>query len=92
MQLTLHNTETVYVNTVELTTGPGFHHSNWFFVPEHIFAGEDGTFNCDDRNWDLAAAAATGGVLFAQSTQSTSEVQAFPAGYAIPLTPKSKLI
>ncbi len=92
VQLTLHNTETVYVNTVELTTGPGFHHSNWFFVPEHIFAGEDGTFNCDDRNWDLAAAAATGGVFFAQSTQSTSEVQAFPAGYAIPLPPKTKLI
>ncbi|HEY5945087.1 MAG TPA: hypothetical protein VIV40_06330 [Kofleriaceae bacterium] len=91
-QITLHNTETVYVNTVELTTGPGFHHSNWFFVPEHIFAGDDGVFTCKDRNFDIAAAAVTGGVFFAQSTQTEHEVQAFPAGMAIPLPPKTKLV
>ena len=33
-------TTTLFVNAVELTTGPGFHHSNWFFVPEHVFAGD----------------------------------------------------
>jgi len=92
VQITLRNTETVYVNTVELTTGPGFHHSNWFFVPEHVFPGEDGTFKCVDRNFDIAAAAAVGGVFFAQSTQSAYEVQAFPAGMAIPLPPKTKLV
>ena len=92
VQITLHNTETVYVNTVELTTGPGFHHSNWFFVPEHIFAGPDGTFTCDERNFDIAAAAAVGGVFFAQSTQSMHEIQAFPPGMAIPLPPKTKLV
>jgi hypothetical protein len=92
VQITLHNTGPIYVNTVELTTGPGFHHSNWFFVPEHVFPGEDGSFACQDRNFDNNAAAATGGVLFAQSTQSLHEVQAFPSGMAIPLPPNTKLI
>ncbi len=92
VQITLHNSEPMYVNTVELTTGPGFHHSNWFFVPEHVFAGPDGAFECNDRNFDIAAAAAVGGVFFAQSTQSAHEVQAFPAGMAIPLNPNTKLI
>ena len=92
VQITLHNSEAMFVNTVELTTGPGFHHSNWFFVPEHVFAGPDGTFECNDRDFDIAAAAAVGGVFFAQSTQSAHEVQAFPAGMAIPLNPKTKLI
>jgi hypothetical protein len=92
VSITLHNSEPLYVNTVELTTGPGFHHSNWFFVPEHAFAGPDGTFKCDDRNFDIAAAAVLGGVFFAQSTQNAHEVQAFPAGMVIPLPVKTKLI
>ena len=90
--ITLHNTETLYVNSVELTTGPGFHHSNWFFVPEHIFPGPDGTFACKDRNFNIAAAAAVGGIFFAQSTQAPHEVQAFPPGMAIPLAPNTKLV
>jgi len=92
VQISLHNSETIYVNTVELTTGPGFHHSNWFFVPEHVFPGADGTFTCKDRNFDIAAAAAVGGVFFAQSTQNPHEVQAFPTGMAIPLPPNTKLV
>ena len=92
VQISLRNSDTIYINTVELTTGPGFHHSNWFFVPEHRFAGTDGSFNCRDRDFNVASAAATGGVFFAQSTQSAHEVQAFPTGMAIPLPPKTKLI
>jgi hypothetical protein len=92
VQISLHNRETIYVNTVELTTGPGFHHSNWFFVPEHVFAGPDGTFKCSDRSFDIASAAAVGGVFFAQSTQLAHEVQAFPAGMAIPIRPNMKLV
>lgn len=92
VQLSLENTDPVYVNTVELTTGPGFHHSNWFFVPDHIFAGEDGTYRCDDRGFDIAVAGLTGGVLFAQSTQSTTELQSFPAGMALKIPPGSKLV
>jgi hypothetical protein len=90
--ITLHNPAPIYVNTVELTTGPGFHHSNWFFVPEHAFPGPDGTFKCDDRSFDIAAAAVLGGVFFAQSTQNAHEVQAFPTGMVIPLPVKTKLV
>lgn len=92
VQISLHNDKPVYVNTVELATGPGFHHSNWFFVPDHIFAGDDGTFTCKDRGFDIAVAAVTGGVFFAQSTQSEHEVQAFPAGMAIKLPEHTKLV
>src|SRR5262245_55653695 len=60
VQITLHNTEYVYVNAVELTAGPGFHHSNWFYVPEHVFPGDDGTYTCDDRNFNTPVAAIFG--------------------------------
>jgi hypothetical protein len=92
VQITLHNTEPVYVNSVELTTGPGFHHSNWLFVPEHVFAGEDGTFVCDDRGYSEAVAAVFGGVLFAQSTQAPHEIQQFPEGVAVKLPTKTKIV
>ena len=92
VQITLGNAEPVHVNSVELTTGPGFHHSNWFFVPEHVFPGEDGTYECDDRNFNIAVAAIYGGVFFAQSTQSSHEVQAFPPGMVVKLPPKTKLV
>jgi hypothetical protein len=90
--LTLHNADPLFVKQVELTTGPGFHHSNWLFVPEHSFPGPDGIFTCDDRNYDQVAAGILGGVFFAQSTQSTHEVQTFPEGVALKLPAKSKLV
>lgn len=90
--LSLGNTKDLYVNQVELTTGPGFHHSNWMFVPQHSFAGPDGIFTCDDRSYDQVAAGVLGGVFFAQSTQAPHEVQQFPAGVALKLPPKSKLV
>lgn len=92
VQISLRNDEPVYVNAVELTTGPGFHHSNWTYVPEHVYAGPDGTFDCGDRGYSEAISAVFGGVLFAQSTQAPHEVQAFPPGVAIKLPPKTKLI
>lgn len=92
VQITLGNTDYVYVNAVELTTGPGFHHSNWFYVPEFAFPGEDGTYRCRDRNFDQAVAAIQGGVLFAQSTQAAHEVQQFPAGMVIKIPPRSKIV
>ena len=92
VQISLNNAKPIFVNSVELTTGPGFHHSNWFFVPEHVFAGPDGTFRCDDRFFDIASAAATGGVFFAQSTQSPHEVQAFPEGMAVRIPANHKLV
>jgi hypothetical protein len=92
VQITLHNAQDLYVNTVELTTGAGFHHSNWYFVPELLFAGPDGAYRCADRNFDQAAAAARGGVLFAQSTQAPHDVQAFPDGVAVRVPAHAKLV
>lgn len=92
VQISLHNPEPVYISSVELTTGPGFHHSNWLFVPESVFFGDDGTFQCSDRNYNEQVAAAFGGVLFAQSTQSPHEVQSFPPGAAIKIPPNSKIV
>lgn len=90
--LTLNNDRDLYVNSVELTTGPGFHHSNWLWVPEHAFPGPDGVFNCDDRSYDQTAAGILGGVFFAQSTQATHEVQQFPAGVARKVPARAKLV
>lgn len=92
VQISLHNADTMFVNSVELTTGPGFHHSNWFFVPETTFAGEDGSWNCADRNFNEPAAAVFGGVLFAQSTQAPHELQQFPGGVALKIPPHSKIV
>ncbi len=92
VQITMNNADPVYVNAVELTTGPGFHHSNWFYVPEHTFAGDDGTFSCISRNFDQAVAAIEGGVVFAQSTQDAHEVQQFPAGHVVKLPAHSKIV
>ncbi|MBA3539729.1 MAG: hypothetical protein H0T79_08860 [Deltaproteobacteria bacterium] len=92
VQITMHNEADVFVNQVELTTGPGFHHSNWFFVPENVFQGEDGPFKCDDRNYSEPAAAVFGGVLFAQSTQAPHEIQKFPDGVALKIPRRSKII
>jgi len=93
VQATLHNTDYLDINQVELTTATGFHHSNWFFVPEHVFAGDDGTFECDDRGFNEGIATILGGgVLFAQSTQATHEIQAFPDGVAVEIPPGSKIV
>jgi hypothetical protein len=89
---TLHNDQPIYVNSVEMTTATGVHHSNWFWVPEHQFDGPDGAWTCGDRGFDTAAAALFGGVLFAQSTQATHEVQAFPAGAAIKIAPHARIV
>lgn len=89
---TLGNDEWLYVNSVRLATGTGFHHSNWFWVPETSYAGADGTWRCSDRGYDEALAAAMGGVLFAQSTQAVDETQAFPEGVVIAIPPHAKIV
>src|SRR5258708_395854 len=92
VQVTLHNEDTLLINSVELTTGPGFHHSTWFYVPEHTFAGDDGSYTCADRNFNEPVAAIFGGVLFAQSTQSPHEIQKFADGVVIQIPPHSKIV
>ena len=92
VSMTLGNEEPIYINQVELSTGPGFHHSNWFWVPEYLFPGDDGTWSCKARGYSEAVAGVRGGVVFAQSTQSPHEVQQFPAGVAVKIPPHSKLV
>ncbi len=92
VQISLDNSDYIYINSVELTTGPGFHHSNWFYVPERTFAGADGTYTCKDRDFNEPVAAIFGGVLFAQSTQTPHEIQKFPDGVVIKIPPHSKIV
>jgi hypothetical protein len=104
VQYTLDNDEPLYVNSVRLNTGLGFHHSNWFWVPEHVFPGphwngqdssshlDDGTFTCTDRNFDQGVAALFGGVVTAQSTQTPDATMAFPPGIDIVIPAHSKIV
>ncbi|HEY5948089.1 MAG TPA: hypothetical protein VIV40_21485 [Kofleriaceae bacterium] len=92
VSITLHNEEPIYVNQVELATSAGFHHSNWFWVPDNQFAGPDGTWSCDERHYSEAAAGVFGAVVFAQSTQALHEIQKFPAGAATKIPPHAKLV
>jgi hypothetical protein len=88
---TIGNATDLYASSVEFSSSIGFHHSNWFVVPEHLF-GADGTWPCNDRSFDELAAATAGNVLFAQSTQSPHEVQAFAPGVAIKIPARSKIV
>jgi hypothetical protein len=91
--VSLGNDEPLYINEITLTTGPGFHHSNWLWVPSHYPPETpDGIFSCDERNYDQTAAGVLGGVFFAQSTQSEHEVQKFPEGVALALPPRARLV
>ena len=89
---TFDNDETIYISSVAMNASFGFHHSNWFFVPESVYAGADGVWDCDERNFETAIAAVRGGVLFAQSTQATAEVQAFEPGAVLAIPPGSKIV
>lgn len=92
VSFTLHNEQPLFINSAELTTAAGVHHSNWFWVPEHVFNGPDGTWKCADRDYSEPTAGVLGGVLFAQSTQATHEVQAFPAGAVIHIPARARII
>jgi hypothetical protein len=89
---TLDNDEPLYVNTVEMSAGPAWHHANWMFVPEDQYDGPDGTWNCNSRDYEEVEAGLSGGVLFAQSTQSTGETQQFPAGEALLIPARSRVV
>jgi hypothetical protein len=98
----LDNDEPIYVKKIRQRNGGGWHHSNWFFVPEHSYppdhevegpdASLEGTWNCRDRSFREYLAAAAGGVFFAQSTQTLEELQAFPDGSALEIPPHSVIV
>lgn len=89
---TLHNEEAVWVNAVELEQDELSHHSNWIFAPEGMFDGPDGVWPCADRGYDQLTGALAGGVLYAQSTQASHEVQQFAPGTAVRLPPHTRII
>jgi hypothetical protein len=84
----LANEQPLFVNSVTMTAGPGWHHSNWFYVPAGTFSVDDGAWECGGE-FDQITAALAGGVLFAQSTQATDETQAFADGAALEVPPHS---
>jgi hypothetical protein len=89
---TLHNAEELWINAVELTQDESSHHSNWTFVPDDKFVGDDGVWYCKDRGYSQLEAALYGGVVYAQSTQTEHEVQKFPNGAAVRIPPYSRII
>ncbi len=92
IQWTIGNDEPVYINKVTMTNDGGYHHSNWFVVPETYAEGEDGFFNCGERGFSEIEAALAGTVLTAQSTQSRFEVMQLPEGVVVKAPPKHKII
>ncbi|HZS42398.1 MAG TPA: hypothetical protein VFF06_36460, partial [Polyangia bacterium] len=89
---TLNNSTELWINAVELDQNEASHHSNWLFVPDDKYPGPDGVWTCSDRNYDQLSAALAGGVLYAQSTQATHEVQKFTNGAAVRIPPWSRII
>lgn len=87
----LGNEEPIFVDTVTMEAGPGWHHSNWFYVPAGTFSVDDGNWECGDE-FDQIQAALAGGVLFAQSTQATDETQRFADGAALELPPNAVVV
>lgn len=87
----LDNDEPLLVHEVALAAGPGWHHSNWFHVPAGFYPVDHGVWDCAGQ-FDEVSAGLAGGVLFAQSTQSTDETQAFGAGAALEVPARSVIV
>jgi len=88
----LNNDQPLYVRGVALANDGGWHHSNWFVVPETLYEGPDGFFDCDDRDFDELGSALAGTVLYAQSTQARTEEQRLPEGVVIKIPPRHRVV
>jgi hypothetical protein len=89
---TLGNAEPLWIHRIDAKNDGGLHHSNWIWVPDSMYPGDDGTWKCTERNFDQIIAGAFGGVLFAQSTQSVSDSQEFPDGAAFLVPANARVI
>lgn len=92
IQWTLDNEQALYINSMTLANDGGFHHSNWFIVPETSFPGDDGFFDCGSRGFSEIEAAVAGTVLTAQSTQSRYEQMQLPEGVVVKAPPRHKIV
>jgi hypothetical protein len=89
---TLNNDAPILVNQVVESNQGNFHHSNWIWVPDSLYTGTDGTWNCADRGFEQISAGALGGVFFAQSTQSKTDTQGFGPGIAFQMPAHARII
>lgn len=89
---TLNNEQPLYAQGVRFANGGAFHHSNWVVVPDTLYTGSDGYWDCDTRGFEEVAAALSGTVLFAQSTQARSDEQVFTDGVVIRIPANSKVV
>jgi hypothetical protein len=89
---TLNNPTELWVNGISQHNGGAYHHANWFFVPDDKYPLPDGTWSCNQQDFDELTAALLGGYLFALSTQSADEAQTLPVGSAIRVPPYSRII
>jgi hypothetical protein len=89
---TVENDFPLYVTGTRFANLGSFHHSNWFVVPDTVYEGPDGIWDCDERGFDAIAAVQTGTVLFAQSTQAWTERQAFREGATIRIPERSRIV
>jgi hypothetical protein len=88
----LGNDEPIFVSKVRQRNDGAWHHSNWYFVPEHVYPGPDGTWDCDERGFGDVSSALAGGVFFAQSTQTLEELQAFQEGAVLEIPARHKIV
>lgn len=89
---TLGNETELWVSSVRFENDGGYHHSNWFFVPDDTFELPDGGWQCGDHDFAELTAAILGGVLYAQSTQTELETQQFGPAVAVRIPPRSRVI
>jgi hypothetical protein len=89
----LNNPEELWIHAVEFKNDGGYHHSNWVFIPEDFdnYPG-DMWYDCYGDGFHEVNAGLAGGVIYAQSTQATHEVQKFGEGTAIRVPPYSRII
>ncbi|MCA9707059.1 MAG: hypothetical protein KDK70_14490 [Myxococcales bacterium] len=92
IQWTLDNEQAIYIQAVIIANDGAFHHSNWFVVPDTLYPGDDGFFDCNERGFSELEAAVSGTVLTAQSTQSRYERMDLPEGVVIKAPPFHKII
>ena len=89
---TLDNEQPLYVDAVTLQNLGSFHHSNWYVVPDSVYEGPDGEWPCEERDFEPLAAALSGTVLFAQSTQAWDEDMRLTRGAAIKIPARSRIV
>ncbi|MDH3623942.1 MAG: hypothetical protein OES69_03780 [Myxococcales bacterium] len=89
---TLNNEEPLYVQGVRQTNEGAWHHSVWTYATEGVFDGPDGNWSCYQRGYNAQSAAEAGGIIFNQSTQAFTEIQAFAEGAVVVLPPRSRII